>query len=228
LANKAVGVDINYGASYNAMGGSVEAERNAIAGNRRKGVEVSHYLDAFPTGNRVVGNFNGTSLTGKSVPEYASNGSGLDAVNLTDGAKDNVVADNVIGNAARSDVAIDGSNHSYTTGNKVYGNRIGISRGGAASPHDGAGIWIRAGASRSTIGPDNIIANNSIGVQVSDTYSHSNTIIGNSIYNNTRLGIDLGSAGPTRNDLRDPDVGPNGLQNRLAVRSAVPRAARPP
>lgn len=53
--------------------------------------------------------------------------------------------------------------------------------------------------------------------QVSDTYTLSNTITGNSIYDNTRFGIALGSAGPIRNNLRDPDVGPNGLHNRLAV-----------
>jgi hypothetical protein len=147
LANRVVGVDINYGASYNTVGGTLRGERNVISGNRREGVEISHhgpYLVTFPTANRVVGNFIGTDLTGTSGPEYAHNGGtkDLDAVHLVDGARDSVITDNVIGNANRSGVAIDGNGVAIdatsgtgTTGNKVYSNRIGITRGGAAIPN---------------------------------------------------------------------------------------------
>lgn len=200
LANKAVGVDLNYGASYNVVGGTFAGQRNVISGNGREGVEVSHHeAGAFPRGNRVVGNFIGTDLTGENAPEYSRNGLGnktpLNAVNLVDGARDSVVENNVIGNAAGSGVAINGSGRSYTIGNKVYANRIGISRGGRVLPNGAAGVRIFAGAKRSQIGPNNIIANNPVGVQVSDTSTHSNGIIRNSIYGNTGLGIDLATLG---------------------------------
>jgi len=231
LANKAVGIDINYGASYNVVGGTLPGERNVISGNRREGVEVSHHKDTFPTANQVMGNFIGTDLTGESAPEYARNGwvdKNLDAVHLVDGARDSVVAQNVIGNAQRSGVSIDGSGVAIddssgtgTTGNKVYANRIGISPGGKAIPNGVAGIEIVAGARNSQIGPNNVISSNPIGVQVIGTDTTSTAITRNSIYNNATLGIDLGGDGSTPNDLGDADAGPSGLQNKPTIRSAV-------
>lgn len=210
LANKAVGVDVNYGASYNVVGGSLLRQRNVISGNGREGLEVSHHDgEAFPTGNRVIGNFIGTDLTGEYAPKHSRNGldskTPLNAVNLVDGARNSVVANNVIGNAAASGVGINGSGGSYTVGNQVYANRIGISRGARPLPHGVAGVRIVAGARGSQIGPDNVIANNPVGVQVSDTSTLSNTIIRNSIYGNTRLGIDLAPRG-LKNKSKRPVV----------------------
>lgn len=52
-----------------------------------------------------------------------------------------------------------------------------------------------------------------------------NRVSGNSIFSNGRLGIDLrggteNAAGATANDARDPDSGPNGLQNNPLLASA--------
>ena len=224
LMNQSVGVDINYGASYNVVGGNRQGERNVISGNGREGVEVSHHKDTLPTANQVIGNFIGTSLTGERAPKYARNGGSknLDAVHLTDGAKDSVVANNVIGNAGRSGIAIEGVFGAYTTGNEVYANRVGISRDGAPIPNDVAGIQILAGARDSKIGPKNVIAHNAIGVQVSDTRTDSNTITSNSIFSNTKLGIDLAPLGvANRNDPRDADRGANEQQNVPVVTSAT-------
>ncbi len=232
LANVAVGVDINYGSSYNVVGGTLQGERNVISGNGREGVEVSHHSDTpetYPTANRVIGNFIGTDPTGESAQVYTHNGSfsqGLDAVHLVDGARDSEVAYNVIGSAERSGVGIDGAGVAAadgsptTTGNKVYGNRIGISRGGKALPTGAAGITVLAGATNSQIGPRNVIANNLAGVRISK--SQSNRITSNSIYANSGLGIDLAPIGRSnKNDHLDPDEGANRLQNVPVVTSAI-------
>jgi CSLREA domain-containing protein len=193
LANMTVGVDINFGASYNVVGGTLKGERNVISGNGREGVEISHHQDTFPTANQVIGNFIGTNPTGESAPQYARNGPkrSVDAVHIVDGARNSVVAKNVIGNGNQSGVGIDGLNGSYTTGNKVYGNWIGISPGGTAIPNRVAGIRLSSGAKGSLIGPYNVIAKNPVGVQVSGTHTLANVITRNSIFSNTNLGIDL-------------------------------------
>jgi hypothetical protein len=61
-----------------------------------------------------------------------------------------------------------------------------------------------------------VIAFNAKGVVVGSKLTDSsaqNAIRGNSIFGDTGLGIDLGNNGVTPNDQKDPDVGPNLLQN---------------
>ena len=48
-----------------------------------------------------------------------------------------------------------------------------------------------------------------------------NSITGNSIHDNTGLGIDLGDDGVTPNDPSDADSGPNNLQNFPIIRTAL-------
>src|SRR5204863_641572 len=72
----------------------------------------------------------------------------------------------------------------------------------------------------------NVIAFNGVdGVQLTSTAGVSNGIRGNSIFSNgttaSHLGIDLGADGVTANDAKDPDGGPNGLQNFPVITSAL-------
>jgi hypothetical protein len=70
-----------------------------------------------------------------------------------------------------------------------------------------------------------IAFNGGDGVQVATTAGVANTIRGNSIFSNgttaSHLGIDLGPDGVTPNDAKDPDGGPNGLQNFPVITSAL-------
>ncbi len=61
------------------------------------------------------------------------------------------------------------------------------------------------------------------GVLVDDggvSTANNDYILRNSIFSNSGLGIDLGNDGPTPNDARDPDKGPNALQNKPVLTSA--------
>jgi len=118
------------------------------------------------------------------------------------------------------------------TGNRVRGNRIGIDANGAAAGNAGAGI--RVSTSESVIGgtgagDGNVIAHNGTGPFVDGaagygvvvTGGSGNAILGNAIYDNAGLGIDLGFDGVSPNDnftyaapfLPDVDQGANWLQN---------------
>ena len=223
LPNRAHGVDINEAASNNVIGGASPGERNVISGNANEGVEISHgsATAGFPSANQVTGNFIGTGPSGESGPRYARNGN--NGVHLQDTARANVVSGNVIGNSGESGIGIDDIR---TNDNEVYGNRIGVSRGGAPLPNGKAGVHILAGAQGTHLGPragqaGNVIANNPVGIQIDGAATDFHTITGNSIHNNARLGIDLGPLGVrNKNDRGDADGGANQQQNPPVLASA--------
>ena len=225
LVNWAHGIDMNYEVHGTLVGGSEPGSRNVISGIT-EGVEISHDIAdpfRFPTANQVVGNFIGTDLTGNRAPEYARNK--LNGVSLQDGAKDSVIAYNVIGNSGMNGIAIDGLHGSYTSGNEIYANRIGIAQNGTAIPNGKAGVSLFAGANESRIGPNNIIANNRVGILLGELHTDSNIITGNSIHSNKKLGIDIQPYwAANSNDVRDRDAGANQQQNRPILVSAITSA----
>jgi hypothetical protein len=188
--------------------------------------------------NRVEGNFLGIT------PEGLARGNGLglttgDGVSNTIGGTSpwqrNVISGN--GPSATSNgigVFIYGSE----TGTKVQGNYIGTTKSGTGDlGNSGTGIYVGNGARTNIIGDNdprdgltnaaNIIAfNDRVGVYVDSTTSTGNSILYNSIFSNTGLGIDLiggteNAAGATANDPKDPDTGPNNLQNKPVLTSAT-------
>src|SRR5262249_15211045 len=118
-----------------------------------------------------------------------------------------VIEGNFIGPDATGTIAV-GNNEGLRLGESTHDNMIG----GTA---DGAG---------------NTIAFNSFtGVNLEGTPNPAgagNAILGNSIFTNGGLGIDLVGGtedgnGVTQNDLADPDTGPNNLQNYPMLTSAL-------
>ena len=114
--------------------------------------------------------------------------------------------------------------------NKVLGNLVGTKKDGtSALGNSNAGVsifGILKGTARNnlvggaTAASVNTIAfNGGEGVEIFGI-SASNRVLRNSIFSNARLGIDLGSDGPTAKDVGDVDTGPNGLQNKPAIASA--------
>lgn len=223
LGNMAHGIDVNTGASNNVIGGISPEERNVIAGNTHEGIEISHgHGPNAPTGNQIVGNYIGTDTTGELAPSYAANGD--NGVNLQDGATASEIRNNVIGNSGKNGVAIGSL---YSRNNQVSDNWVGVSRGGIAMPNVGSGVQLAAQTTGSRIGPNNVVANNPVGIRIVNTDSDFNTITRNSIHDNVGLGIDiepLGAVNP--NDANDTDTGPNQGLNFPVLESVTPTTAR--
>lgn len=213
LANRYHGVDINGPSDQNTVGGTETNERNVISGNLREGIEISH---SGSEQNHLLGNFIGTDLTGTSGPAYAANG--YRGINLEDGVKSNLISYNVIGNNARGGVNHGGDNvHSNT----LSYNRIGVSLNGTAIPNGSFGVQIYNGQ-YNQVGPGNIIANNAIGVKITQDTADNNRVTQNSIYNASSRGIDL-APHPTvnSNDVDDLDKGPNEQLNFPVITGAT-------
>lgn len=110
----------------------------------------------------------------------------------------------------------------------VLGNYIGVGSDGTTALGNGSygGIAFN-GAATARIGgveagEGNLIAYNSAaGITVTDGTA---AILGNRIFGNGALGIDLAADDITGNDLGDADTGPNGLQNYPVLGSVTSTA----
>lgn len=125
---------------------------------------------------------------------------------------------NVIGN--QSGNAIELLNGSDA--NLVIGNAIGTDSYGYLNlGNSGAGVFVGGNSLANVIGgtslaDGNLIAYNLKGVVIGtgpNDLSVGNSILSNSIYNNTLIGIDLANDGPTPNHAVNPYTGPNNFQN---------------
>jgi hypothetical protein len=116
---------------------------------------------------------------------------------------------------------------------KVLGNLIGTKKDGkSALGNSFSGVLFLSGTDHNVVGGStatsaNVISSNGDdGVVITGSDTISNDVLQNSIFSNVGEGIDLilnrvEGDGPTKNDFGDADAGPNGLQNKPVVRSAV-------
>ena len=198
--------------SANGDGISVQAADNNIVQGNLIGLNAA--------GNAALGNnFNGVTITGTAMG------------NIVGGTS--VSARNVISGNKVDGLALGGC---FGGSSIVQGNFIGTDSVGIASiPNRAVGIHISsdhhdAMIGGSTAGAGNTIAfNGASGVSVvTDNFCGSlainNAILGNSIFGNTSLGIDLGTPGVDANDSGDADTGANNLQNFPLLTAATSAA----
>jgi len=141
-----------------------------------------------------------------------SNRIGTNADRVNDAAERNIISGNTLDGVAVSTTG--------TSLNVVAGNYIGLDLTGSLPlGNGGSGVALFTGGASNTIGgtspgAGNFIAFNALsGVNVTDSATAANAILGNSVFLNAGPGIDLGGNGATANDLGDADAGPNNLQN---------------
>jgi len=226
-ANAGGGVFIE-SASNNTVGGTNAADRNVISGNGGHGVHIS---GANASGNRVLGNFLGTDVTGTAAVGNFASGVGVITSNSNVIGGVTAAARNVISGNNQSGVLISSAG---ANANLVQGNFIGTKADGASPlPNTLDGVNVINGANNNFVGgtaagAGNVIAFNSReGVFV--TLGTGNRILSNSIHTNgttaQHLGIDLNADGVTPNDPGDGDTGANNLQNFPVVANAASNGA---
>jgi hypothetical protein len=200
---------ITIAGDYNTIGGSIAAARNLISGNGPVGgIQVKPPPAQSVSGNVVQGNYIGTDAGGTY-----SVGNGQAGIVLDGGATNNTIGGTLPGEGNLISGGISLFNDAFfggdPTGNLIQGNLIGADKTGIAPLRSfrGEGIYIRGGDNNTiggtTSGAGNTIAfNNQDGVLIDS--GTGNSILSNSIFSNTPLGIFLNSA----NNANDNQAAP--------------------
>ena len=193
---------------------------NLISGNSSRAI----YLLNGASGNTIQGNLIGTDASGTATSASLANGDAMivlyDAHNNQIGGvnagEENVLAD--VGMTEGISIRVSSS------GNIIQGNYIGTDVTGTIAMGTYNGIGISNTATGNIIGGTATGAGNTIafndGRGISVLSSGSNTILGNNIYSNASLGIDLNNDDVTTNDGGDVDTGANNLQNFPVITNA--------
>lgn len=231
LANNGVGISFGTFTAGTIIGGDDDDDgaadgfvlaRNYVSGNTGSGIFIGNPAT-------ISGNFIGTDTTGtlarpNNVGISANIGSNSQIGGTTAGA----------GNLISGNTG-DGISVGNTGNLNIKRNRIGTAADGvSALANSGDGIEIASGGSNNQVGgtdtnDGNIIAfNGEDGVQITDSgvAPVSNPILGNAIYSNGGLGINLSLDNVTPNDASDADAGANNLQNFPVITTAQPGSTR--
>jgi hypothetical protein len=179
-----VGVVLNFGATFNRIGGDTPTTRNLISRNAGFGVAL---FAPETQQNRIQGNLIGVNAAGDTAA-----GNGLYGVYLFGGAQQNQIGGpgvegfNLISGNSETGIVLEGVG---THLNHIVNNSIGTALNGLdpISESSVTGIWIDSQASENVIGGNdaserNIISNHlGVGVFISGTNTISNTVAGNYI-----------------------------------------------
>ncbi|MEX1020622.1 MAG: DUF4397 domain-containing protein [Litorilinea sp.] len=214
---------VNIVGDDNVVGSTASILGNVISGNQM-GVAIETAVD----GNIIRGNYIGTNADGTQA--RGNDGAGVAVVEGSN---------TLVGGTTAADRNVISGNLDQGVwfflagnGNKVLGNYIGTNAAGDGPlPNGTAGVKLQESSNAQVGGPaggegNRIAFNTTNGVLVTPGFSgaNHNRILGNDIFSNGELGIDLSSEfagdGVTFNDNRDLDSGPNGWQNFPTITTA--------
>jgi hypothetical protein len=223
------GVRIEGSATNSYIGEDTPSQHNVFDQSTHAAIDI----ESAGAGHNVYGNFIGFNFDG-SIWSGAANKYGI----YVAGTANNAIEYNAIGGTVDSALVLTGANAS---GNVIVYNVIGSTPFDGAAAGNGAGVCtpiclsvpaidIVSSAHDNYIGAlggsggGNLVTNNyGSGVAVETGAGNGNRIYGNNLIhdNGGNLPIDLGSFGPTLNDVGDTDTGPNKLQNYPTLSQAM-------
>ncbi|MCH2172094.1 DUF4347 domain-containing protein, partial [Myxococcota bacterium] len=196
---------------------------NVISGNHSDGIDI---VDGSED-NVIRSNKIGVDAQGMTAI-----GNGDDGISMFDSCDENVIGGsgandgNLISGNAGDGIKIVDAEETVIQGNSIGVDALGSSVLGNA----GAGITLdhtdHSLVGGVNVGEGNRIAGNQASGIFVDEASKTNAFLGNAIFANAELGIDLSggtenAAGVTENDSMDPDGGSNRLQNFPVINYAA-------
>lgn len=223
LGNVSAGIGIT-DAANNQIGGMTADARNLISANgfpaNNGGVFI---LGSKATGNKFFGNFVGTDVTGQLAIPNRYEGFYIVGANSNIIGGDLAGAGNLISGNFTRGLRITNSCCNQFSGN-FFGTRLD---GDTALANGQFNVELEENSSSNRIGGFSATAGNRVAfsgggfaaIRVRDS-SSNNVILGNAVFSNTGLGIDLSAAGITANDDCDGDSGGNLRQNFPVITQA--------
>lgn len=223
---QSLGIDFS---SVNTIGGLTPADRNVIAGAGTVSCGGNLAINAS-SDNQILNNYLGTNAAGTAA---LGGGAGVVIGSFGGSSQFNIIggtasaARNVIsGNSAAGVNLFD----VLTTGTLIQGNFIGTNALGTSAIPNGQGVRLGPAGVQGTLigtaapGSGNVIAfNTNDGVAIfGNPPPNGNSVLGNSIFSNGGLGIDINDDGVTANDAGDADTGPNAVQNFPVITAVTP------
>jgi trimeric autotransporter adhesin len=202
-------------------GGSGSVVKGLVINRFTNGIQA---LDSSQ--NRIEGNFIGTDPSGTT--DLGNRESGVLILATNQSTSTTIGGNkpdqrNLISGNGQSGVSIFTALGGTTSLNRVEGNLIGTKKDGSSALANGTGVQI-AGSADNTVSGNTLAFNSADGVVILESVNSNNgdgnLLAGNSIFSNGALGIDLANNGVTANDDKDPDTGPNDLQNFPVLSSA--------
>jgi len=199
------GVYVAEGATHTLIGGTTVAAGNLISGNGGRGISVR---DAGTTGTVISANAVGVDASGRlSLPNgfYGISVSG--ASDVTIGGETPGEA-NVISGNLHGGIMIDGASDVV-----VRNNLIGVDRGRAlALGNSGKGVTILLGSTDNTVGPGNVIMNNTdLGVDIKTNTSIRNVVTRNVLDLNGATSVQLNVDGDANGGILPPSISSTAL-----------------
>jgi hypothetical protein len=219
ISNAWCGIGLAGGARNNLIGGTALGSGNLISGNGNAGFSI---IGLSSRGNLVQGNKMGTDISGTQPLGNTFEGIYLERSqsNLFGGTVNG--AGNLVSGNKTSGVWLNGSSWNAFMGN-LLGTRADGTTGLGNLWHT---IESEIGSTNNTIGggpgAGNVVAfaQRYAGVRIR-AGSLNNAILGNSIFANNALGVDLGNVGVLANDNCDSDSGANRHQNYPVLTDAL-------
>ncbi|HEX2907336.1 MAG TPA: choice-of-anchor Q domain-containing protein [Phototrophicaceae bacterium] len=187
----------------------------ATSGNLISGSLVGVEIYSYSMQNSIQGNYIGTAADGLTP---LGNQKGI---NIWYSSPNNIIGGSVskYANIISGNTA-DGIVLANSLSTSILDNIIGLDRNGSTFVGNGGhGINISSNANNSILTGNQIAANAGAGIFIQG--STGNQLLGNRIFENNGLGIDLYPAGLTTNDLKDADIGANNLQNFPVLTEAL-------
>ena len=233
-----IGIEIGSGSDRTLIGGSIEADRNLISGNRHIGVrllDVQHctvsgnFVGIDRTGTYALPNYDGVSLEG-AVKYNTIGGLTAGERNVISGnidyglpifgagAEGNSVIGNYLGTNASGTYAI-GNTYGVLFDDGTFNNRVGgesDAERNLISGNSGYGVFFYNNGTNHNLIKNNLIGTDVTGIQaipntagiVIDGISYQNTIDSNVIAGNLEMGIGIDITGSDSNVI---------VRNRIGV-----------